>query len=220
MLIASNNYWRCGWKGKGIPRTFWHLHGVGNCRPPSRRYLEEYRGVLQCELEVIVHLYNDPRSRETKSHYPSSRNSQRRAMPFGTNTSTFSEAQKLQRCNGASFYALDPYVLARRRAYPPCPQPTHFAPFSLSASNFRRPCSSKPHHSRWNFSCSFRFASLASRSCLRASLVANHSSRARSCSSTVACATMHAFMANRCCRHVQVAVKVRWRAQDANSACG
>lgn len=117
MLIASNNYRRCGRKGKGIPRVFWHLHGVDNHRPPSRRYPEEYRGVLQCELEAMpVHLYNDPRSREIKSHSPSSQNSQRRAMPFGTNTSTFSEVQELQRCNGASSHALDPYVLARRRA--------------------------------------------------------------------------------------------------------
>ena len=79
------------------------------------------------------------------------------------------------------------------------------------------PCSSKPHHSRWNFSASFLFSSLSSRSFRLESLVANHSSRALSCSSKVAYCIMQLFMALCVTRQEKVAMNVCCRAQAAKS---
>lgn len=75
----------------------------------------------------------------------------------------------------------------------------------------------RPHHSLWNFSCSFFLFSFSSLCCLRSSLVANHSSLAASCSSCPAWDIIHVFIARRCERHFQVAEKVRLCAQDAKS---
>lgn len=84
-----------------------------------------------------------------------------------------------------------------------------FAPSRSSIGN--------PHHSRWNLSCSIRLASFFSRSTCRFNLVANHSSRAASCSACVACLTMQLFIARFWSRHLKGAVKVRPRAQSANT---
>ena len=54
----------------------------------------------------------------------------------------------------------------------------------------------------------------------RSSRPANHSSRARSSSSRVACDIMHEFIARRCLRHAKESVKVRFKAQDAKSVAG
>lgn len=56
-----------------------------------------------------------------------------------------------------------------------------------------------------------------SRARLLSSRPANHSSRARSSSSGLACSTIQVFMASRCFLHTQVAVTVRLIAQAANS---
>jgi hypothetical protein len=76
-----------------------------------------------------------------------------------------------------------------------------------------------PHHSLWNLSCSILLASFASRSLCLFNLVANHSSLAASCSACVAWIIIQLFMARFCCRHLKGAVKVRPRAQSANSTC-
>ena len=85
-------------------------------------------------------------------------------------------------------------------------------PFSPSLSSI-----GNPHHSLWNFSCSFLLSSFSSRSFCRRSRRANHSSRAESCSSCVACAIIQVFMARFWARHLKGAVKVRPRAQSANT---
>lgn len=85
-------------------------------------------------------------------------------------------------------------------------------PFSPSLSS-----TGNPHHSRWNFSCSFLLASFASLSFCRFNLVANHSSLAASCSYCVAWATMHLFMALFCGLHLKGAVNVRPRAHSAKT---
>lgn len=71
----------------------------------------------------------------------------------------------------------------------------------------------------WMTSCRLlsTLAASSSRCRRRASRLANHSSRARSSSSGFACATMHAFMASRCCRQTQVAVMVRFTTHSANA---
>jgi len=86
-------------------------------------------------------------------------------------------------------------------------------PFSPSLSSI-----GNPHHSRWNFSCSFRLSSRCSLSLARVIRVANHSSLAASCSFCVAWATIHVFIARFCARHLKGAVTVRPSAQSANTA--
>lgn len=63
-------------------------------------------------------------------------------------------------------------------------------------------------------------ASCSSRSRRRASRPENHSSRARSSSSGLACASIHEFMASRWSRQTHVVVKVRLRAHSAKAGGG
>lgn len=89
------------------------------------------------------------------------------------------------------------------------PRPNHFFSSSLSLGAGRSVVFfSLSHQSFQNFSSSRRFFSLACLSSRRESIVANHSSRAASCSSRVAYWFMQLFIAFCCVRHAKVAVKV------------
>jgi len=87
---------------------------------------------------------------------------------------------------------------------------------SLPLSPSRSACG-RPHHSLWNFSCSFFLASFASLSFCLFNRKPNHSSLAASCSAWVAWATMQVFIARFCALHLNGAVNVRPNAQSANN---
>jgi hypothetical protein len=89
------------------------------------------------------------------------------------------------------------------------PRPDHFFSSSLSLGAGRSVVFfSLSHQSFQNFSSSSLFFSLACLSSRRESIVANHSSRAASCSSRVAYWFMQLFIAFCCVRHAKVAVNV------------
>lgn len=75
----------------------------------------------------------------------------------------------------------------------------------------------RPHHSRWNFSCSRRFFAFSSLSRTLTSWVVSHSSLAASCSPWVAYDIMQEFIESRSVRHAHAAENVRCKAQEAKS---